>query len=82
MHQISLRGRDMDSNQTAVQKGWIQLAAAIRMQLANACEEMGAMNPEDLKNFVETAQSAYWLEVNAFIFDNKVDKELRNLFPD
>lgn len=69
----------MDSD---VQKAWVEMAANIRVRIAGRIEEVAVMTPDDLSTFVEAAQAAYWLELNAHVFDKKVQDEQLKLYCD
>ncbi len=64
-----------DDTPTAAQDGWVELAAAMRTQLAKRADILAHGKATDIKDFVEAARSLYFLEINAATFDHAVSLE-------
>jgi len=61
---------------SADQDDWLEIAQAIRAQLRKYTDNIPGMNPGEVKDFVESVNYAYWLEVHASSFDKEVDLQL------
>jgi hypothetical protein len=66
----------MDS---AAQDQWVEIAETIRQQIAKRLRHLPQMTNEDVKDVINAAQAAYWLEINAAAFDKHLE-EARNKF--
>jgi hypothetical protein len=65
---------------TATQDQWMEIAAAIRAQIAKAAALMPAMVPsETIQAIVGAANDAMWLEVKSASFDEAVEEHRRSL---
>lgn len=62
---------------TAAQDGWVDFAADLRAKLHHKMGEIPMMDPAAIKTFVAVCNSAYWLEVMAHVFDDKVEINTR-----
>lgn len=61
---------------SAEQQAWVELAQAVRSQLAKAVALFPAMKPDEQKAFVETCKEAVWFQQAAETHDREV--ELKN----
>lgn len=53
---------------------WLEIAQAIRAELAKKVQLIPAMNPDEVKTFVDTVREAYQLEINASLFDEALSE--------
>lgn len=67
---------------SADQDAWVELMHTIREQLAKCVPLMPAMNVEEQKTFLDTINTAFWLEQNAHTWDKDLDLKLAQLFND
>lgn len=61
------------SDQTADQIAWVEIAQAVRVQLCKYAENIPAMNPDEVKTYVETVRTALLNEQNAASFDKDLE---------
>jgi hypothetical protein len=67
---------------SAVQDGWVELAAALRVQLAKVLQNPDLWSkPSDLEAYMSATQDLYWLEHNAALFDKRVELEMKRTRP-
>ena len=63
----------MDEAGSADQMAWVELAQVVRIQLLKYACTIPAMNPGEIKDFVETCRLAHWLEEKSRTFDRDVE---------
>lgn len=64
---------------SADQDAWVSLAQGLREGLRKCIAEMGALNPEEVKNLIEASQAAFWLHHNAATWDKRIELELARI---
>ena len=69
----------MDSDASATQMQYQEIAAAVRARLANLVEMMPAMNPDEVKTLIDSVESAFWLEIKAGTYDLHLEERKRSL---
>ena len=62
---------------SATQDQWVEMLEAVRANLAKLIPLMPAMTIDELKTFVETLDSAQWLEIKARCWDSSLEREER-----
>ncbi len=62
------------------QDSWSEISEAIRMHIRKRAELLPAMKPDEVKTFIESAQSALWLEKCSVTYDVEVEQIRRRFF--
>jgi hypothetical protein len=71
-----------DQSPSTAQKNWVGLAEQMRAKLAAKVEEINAETKvEDVEKVMAMLRSAFWMHVEASLFDKKVELGL-NKFSD
>jgi hypothetical protein len=64
---------------SADQDQWVEIARALRAELAKKVLFIHAMNPGEIKELVETLDKTISLEINAETFDECLETHRKNL---
>lgn len=71
-----------DPECSAEQTAWTEIAEAIRIQLLKMAADMPAMDPDELKTFIDACDNAQWFEHKSRTFDKRLQDERKKLFMD
>ena len=73
---------DEEEEASGMQREWESIHHAVRVELRNLIPLISSMQPEELKIFIETLESARWSEFNAALFDKKLSLEMSKVTAD
>lgn len=59
------------------QHRWQRLAASLRCKLARRLKDVAKMEPGDMEDFVDAMRGAMYMEREAALFDQRIERERR-----
>ena len=68
--------KDESCESSEAQRSWELIAREVRVELRKLIPLIPSMKPEELKPFIESLDSAQWMEFKAMVLDKRVDLEL------